>query len=247
MTLKTKLKCYAILALAGTLFTGHLFAQEGKFQATVFLIGIQQPVVIQDFTINDERFYDAVRQGKQFKLPFRDLKEVRFLNPGNTFEAEILFNDGRKETYSLRPAADIRLTGGGDEIVMSHIKVARVRLSPLPAQPMPDTQSARQQPQPNTASATSDRVVLHNGDSLSGQIQTKTFPLRTAYGTFQLEAPKIASIEFDATRPGMAVVLLKNGDRLSGTVEAESVRLTTTSGEAAGFDGKTIKRIDFKR
>ena len=88
---------------------------------------------------------------------------------------------------------------------------------------------------------TSDRVVLRNGDSLSGHVQTKTFPLRTAYGTFQFEAAQIASIEFDATRPTVAVVLLKNGDKLSGTVEVESVRFTMLSGEAASFDGKTIK------
>ena len=229
MTLKATRKGYAILALMGILYAGHVSAQEGKIQATVFLIGIQQPLVIPDFTVNDERFYDAIQEGKQVKLPFRDLKEITFLNPGNTFETEILFNDGRKGTYSLQPAADITLSQGGGEIMMSHIKVARVQFSPRPAQPPPpqrDAQTAQRQPQPNIAPAAIDRVVLHSGDSLSGHLQTKTFPLRTAYGTFQLEAPKIASIDFDTTRPNTAVVLLKNGDRLSGTVEVESVRFT---------------------
>lgn len=247
MTLKTKLKCCAILALAGTLFTGHALAKEEKFQATVFLIGVQRPSLIQDFTINGQRYYDAVRQGKQVKLPFRELREIAFVNPGNNFETEILFNDGRKELYSLRPAADIILDDGAIEITMSHIKIARIQFSPLTAQPASDNAPTRKQPQPGAVPATSDRVVLRNGDSLSGQIQTKTFPLRTAYGTFQLEAPKIASIEFDATKPGMAVVLLKNGDRLSGTVEAPSVRMTMTSGETVSFDGKRIQKIDFKR
>jgi hypothetical protein len=111
MTLKTTWKYYAIMTLAGILFAGRLFAQEGKFQATVFLIGIQQPAVIQDFTLNDDRFYDAVRQGKQVKLPFRDIKEIRFLNPGNTFETEILLAQ-RHDRGEIRPIDD-DLRGSG--------------------------------------------------------------------------------------------------------------------------------------
>jgi hypothetical protein len=246
MTLKTVRKCSAILALLGILFAGHAFAQEVKFQATVFLIGVQ-PFVVSDFTINGERFYDAVRQGKKVKLPFRDLEEIRFLNPGKSFEAEVLFNDGRRETLLLQPAADIVIeTGMISEY--SHTKVARIQFAPVPAQPPPpDAQPAPPQKQPDATPVASDRVVLRNGDSLSGQVQTQTFPLRTAYGTFRFDAAQIASIEFDATRPHLAVVLLKNGDRLNGTVEVESLRFTLMSGEAVSFDGKTIRAITFKR
>lgn len=252
MNKKRASRSYVILAILGILcagnafFAGNAFAQEEKFQATIYLIGVQ-PFEVPDFTINGERFYDAVRQGKKVKLPFRDLKEIRFLNPAKSFEVEVLFNDGRRETLLLQPAADIVIeTGMLSEY--SHSKVARIQFAPMPAQPPPpDAQPALHQKQPDATPVTSDRVVLRNGDSLSGQVQTKTFPLRTAYGTFQLDATQIASIEFDATRPHLAVVLLKNGDRLNGTVEVESLRFTLMSGEAVSFDGKTIRTINFKR
>jgi hypothetical protein len=252
MTLKTIWKCYAILALMGILFSAQTFAQEGKFQAAVFLIDVQTPIVIPDFTINGERFYDAVRQGKKVKLPFRDLKEIRFLNPAKSFEVEVLFNDGKKETVLLQPAADIVIdTGMLSEY--SHSKVARIQFAPMPVQTPPlEAQPAPRQPRPEAVpvqavSVQADRVVLRNGDSLSGKVQTKSFPLRTAYGTFRFDAAQIASIEFDATKPHLAMVLLKNGDRLSGTVEVESLSFTMTSGEAVSFDGKTIQTITFKK
>ena len=234
-----------ILCVCNAFFACNAFAQEEKFLATITLIGVK-PFEVPDFTINGERFYDAVRQGKKVKLPFRDLKDIRFLNPARSFEVEVLFNNGRKETLLLQPAADITLdTGMISEY--SHTKVARIQFAPMPAQPTPPDGQPAPPKQPDAAPVTSDRVVLRNGDTLSGQVQTKTFPLRTAYGTFQLEAAQIASIEFDATRPHLAVVLLKNGDRLSGTVEVESLSFTITSGEAVSFDGKTIKAITFKR
>jgi len=248
MTRKTTWKCYAILALMGVLYAGHAFAQEGKFQATVFLIGIQQPFVVLDFTINGESFYDAVRQGKQVKLPFRDLKEIKFLNPGKNYDADVMFNDGRRETYRLQPASDITVIDGASEVTLSHIKVARIMLSPMPAQqPPPNAQPVLQPPRAGIQTGTFDRVILKSGDILSGNVQTTIFPVRTAYGTFRLEMPKIASIEFDEKGPGTAVVLLRNGDRLSGTVEADPVLFVMTSGQGISFDGKTIKSINFKR
>jgi hypothetical protein len=242
MTRKTKWKYFAILTLMVFLCAGYAFAQEVKFQATIHLIGVQ-PFVVPEFTINGETFYNAVRDGKPVKLPFRDLKEIAFLNPGKSLEAEVIFNDGRKATYRLQPAADITIDDGMIS-EYSHSKVARIQLAPMPTRPSPPV---AQQPNPGAASVIADQVILRNGDSLSGQIQTKSFPVRTAYGTFQLEAAQIASIEFDATKQAAAAVLLKNGDRLSGTVELESLRFTLMSGEAASFDGKSIKTITFKR
>ena len=138
-----------ILCAGNAFFAGHAFAQEGKFQATVFLIGVK-PFVVPDFTINGESFYDAVRQGKHVKLPFRDLKEIKFLNPGKNYETEVMFNDGRRETYRLQPASDITVISEMSSVEYSHIKVARIMLSPMPAQPPPsDTRPVVQQPRPD--------------------------------------------------------------------------------------------------
>jgi len=246
---RTMIRLCVILTFMGIVFSSHAIAQEEKVQASVFMIGVQQPVVIRDFTINDNDYYDAVREGKPVKLPFQDLKEIIFLNPGRNHEAEVVFKDDRREKYSLKPASDITVISGSSVVSMGHTKVARIAFSPMPVQPPPTNAPpvVLQQPRPGAQPGTFDRVVLKSGDILSGNIQTTIFPVRTSYGTFRLEMPKIASIEFDEKGPNTAVVLLRNGDRLSGTVEADPVLFVMTSGEGIQFDGKTIKSIQFKR
>jgi len=246
MTLRITMKLFAILTLMGIVISTHAFAQTEKLQATVVPID-GQPIVIQNFTINGELFYDAVQKGKRVKLSFQDLKEIKFLNPGKNYDAEVLFNDGRRETYLLQPASNIMVTSQASIVTLGHSKVARIAFSPIPKQQHPPDTKPIQQNQSDAQPGTVDRVVLKSGDSLSGHIQTKTFPVRTAYGTFQLEAPQIAYIEFDAKGPNIAVVLLRSGDRLSGAVEVESVRFVMMSGEGVSFDGKAIKIISFKR
>jgi hypothetical protein len=247
LKIRTAMRFCVILIFMGVVISSHAFAQAGKVQATIFLIGIQQPIVIQDFTINGESFYDAVQKETRVKLSFQDLKEIKFLNAGKSFETEVIFNDGRKETYSLKPASDIKVITKFNIVDMSHTKVSRIVFSPMPIKPPPpDTQPA-QQPQPRALPGALDRVMLKSGDTLSGQVQTLSFTVRTAYGTFQIETPRIASIEFDVKGPKTASVLLRNGDRLSGTVETDPVLFVMTSGQGISFDGKTIKMIHFKR
>jgi hypothetical protein len=236
-----------ILALMGIMFCAHAFAEAGRLQATIVPID-GKPFVIEDFTINGDYFYDAVREGKPVKLSFQDIKEIKFLNPGKNYDTEVTFNNGSKGAYLLQPAGDIIVLSQYSVVSLGHSKVARIQFSPMPAQPPPpDTQPALQPTHSGVQPGTVDRVILKSGDSLSGHIETKAFSVRTAYGTFQLETPKIASIEFDTKGPNTGVVLLRNGDRLSGTVEVESVRFVMTSGEGVSFDGKTIKTINFKR
>jgi hypothetical protein len=204
--------------------------------------------VIQDFTIDGGAFYNAVHEGKPVKLPFQDLKEIRFLNPGKDHETEVTFKDNRKEKYLLTPPSDIEINSETSSVSLSYTKVARIAFSPMPIQPPPpDIPPVPQQPRPGAQPGPLDRVILQNGDILSGRIQTTIFPVRTVYGTFQFAMPKIASIEFDKKGPGTAVVLLRNGDRLSGTVEADPVLFVMASGEGISFDRKTIKTINFKR
>jgi len=250
MTLRTRtaMRLCVILTFMGIVFSSPAFAQAGKVQAAVFLIGVQEPVVIRDFIINDNDYYDAIREGKPVKLPFQDLKEITFLNPGKNHETEVVFKDDRREKYTLKPASDITMISGSSIVSMGHTKVARIAFSPMPVQPPPtNAPPVLQQPRPGAQPGALDRVVLKSGDILSGNVQTTIFPVRTAYGTFRLEMPKIASIEFDEKGPNTAVVLLRNGDRLSGTVEADPVLFVMTSGEGIQFDGKTIKSIQFKR
>ena len=92
-----------------------------------------------------------------------------------------------------------------------------------------------------------DRILLKNGDTLSRHLQTKTFTLPISYGTFHLETPQIAYIDFDARGKNLDVLVFRFGDRLSGEVEVESVEFMMKARERVRFDGETIKKITFKR
>jgi hypothetical protein len=246
LRIRTAIKFCTIFTLMGILFSALAFAQAGMTQATIYPID-GEPFVIRGFSVNEEFFYDAEHKGKPVKLPFQDLKEIKFLNPGKDYDAEVTFNDGRKETYLLQPGSNINVISQHSYVSLSHSKVSRIAFSPTPKQQPPPDGKPAQQTQPDVQFGTVDRVILTSGDSLSGQVQTKAFSIRTAYGAFSLETPKIAYIEFDVTGPNTAVVLLRSGDRLSGAVEVESVRFVMTSGEEVNFEGRMIKIISFKR
>jgi hypothetical protein len=241
------MKACIILAFMGIVFSTPAFAQVGKVQATIILTGVQQPIVIQDFTVNNESSYDALQKGKRVKLSFQDLKEITFLNPGRNYDTEVVFNDDRRETYLLQPASDIIMISETSVVELGHSKISRITFSPIPTQQPSLASQPIQQLLLNAQSVTVDRVILKNGDSLSGTVQNRAFPVRTAYGAFQLETPQIVRIEFDAKGPNTALVLLRSGDRLSGVVEVEFVRFLITTGEVISFDGKMIKTINFKR
>lgn len=239
-----------VLALTGVAVSAQDIVQPaGKVQATVFLIGVQQPFVVRDFTINNERFYDALREGKPAKLLFQDLKEILFLNPGKNHEVEVLFHDGRKERHTLKPAQDIEITTGGTAVSIGHSKVSRIAFGPMPVEQPRAAAPPQISPhlRPGLQSAAADRIILKGGDVLSGNVRTPAFSIRTAYGTFQIETPRIASIEFDEKGAKTGAVILRNGDRLSGEIEAEAVLFVMTSGDEIRFDGKTVKAIHFKR
>ena len=244
--MRSTMKFFAMLILMGIVFCAHTFAETGRLQATIVPID-GKPFVIEDFTINGDYFYDAVWEGKPVKLSFQDIKEIKFLNPGKNYDAEVSFNNGSKGAYLLQPAGDIIVLSQYSFVSLGHSKVARIVFGPAQIEQPQANIPPGGQPLSNPQPGTFDRVILKNGDSLSGQIQTMTFTVRTAYGTFQLETPKIASIEFDAKGPNTALVLLRNGDRISGTVEVDPVLFVTTSGQGISFDGKAIRIINFKR
>ena len=208
-------------------------AKEIKFQATIVLIH-GKPIFIEDFNSNGEHFYYAIQKGKKIKLPFKDIKTIRFLNPGKSYKAEVIFKDDTKNTYVLKPAANIIIKSRASIVTLSHTKVAKIEFGP----------SRRQA---ETDYSKFDGILLKSFDSVHGQIQTKIFKVRTPYGNLNFETSRIRYISFDGRGKNIDVIALKNGDKLSGVVETESVKLLTNSGIEMNLERDKIKRITFNK
>ena len=229
---------HTIVIIMGIVFPGNAIAKEIKFQATIFPIQ-DKPIFVKDFNLNGEHFYDAIQKGKRIKLPFKDIKTIRFLNPGKNYKAEVIFQDDTKNSYVLKPAANITVKSRARIVTLGHSKVASIEFGPSRI-PQPQSQSKAEYMQ-------FDRIFLKNGDTLSGQIQTKMFKLNTAYGAFDYEASQISYINFDGREQNIDVMGLRIGDVLSGVLEVESVKLLTRSGKEVNLDSEKIKRIYFKK
>lgn len=223
--------------------SAQAIAQAEKIRATVFPIeGL--PFVIEKFSIDNELFYEAELKGKQVKLPFEDLKEIRLLAPGKSYEAEVTFNNGEKEIFLLQPASNINIISQQSYVSMSHNKISRISFSHTPV-PVDERPSSNKKT--DLQNTTIDRVILKNGDGLSGLVQVKAFHLTTRYGKILIEAPQIAYIEFDAKEPDKAVVILRDGDRLSGMIARKSILFMHVNGEGLNIDSGKIRMIYFKR
>jgi hypothetical protein len=237
MNVKFAMRIFALVTLMGLVSSTNALAQQKeKFMATIFPIQ-GNPIVIEDFDLNGTHIYDATKGGRDVKLPFQDLKSIRFLNPGKDLEAEVVFNDGRRDTYRLVPASNIVVRSQYGTVNIGHSMVARIEFGPL----------RKEQSQPATVPETFDKVFLRSGDRLSGHVKTEAFTLRAPYGTFTLETSRISSIDFDAKGENVDVVLLKIGDRLSGALEERFIKFVMSSGEEVNFNSETIDKITFRR
>jgi len=219
-------------------FPGSIPAKEIKFQATLFPIR-GNPFFIEDFNFDGEHFYYAIQKGKTIKLPFKDIKTIKFLNPGKSYEAEVIFKDDTKNTYVLKPPVYLTVKSRASNVTLSHRLVASIEFGP--------SRIPQLQPQSKAEYMQFDRIFFKNGDILSGQVQTKMFKLSTSYGTFDYEASQISYINFDGGGQNIDVMGLRIGDVLSGALEVESVKLLTRSGKEVNLDSEKIKRISFKK
>jgi hypothetical protein len=234
MTSRLLVKLFTVLAFIGMLFPGNSLAQQPKFPATIYTIQ-GKTIPVADFHLaNGNPFYSAVRDGKEAKLPFEKIKAIQFVTPGKNYETDITFNDDKKDRYRLKNPGNIEIITKYSKVTLSHSKVSKIEFGAL---------QKKQESEPVDKLGNIDRIILKNGDSLSGQLQTKVFTLKTSYGTFNFEASRIAYIDFDTKGKSVDVVMLKIGDRLSGAVDVKSVKFLLRSGGEANLESEAIKKI----
>jgi hypothetical protein len=239
---RVTIKLAIILAALGMAFPSTGEGGERKFTATLFP-SETKPIFMDDFDIEGEHFYDALKDGKHVKLPFTDIRSIKFLKPGKSelkdkrfqYDVEITFNDGKKGNYVLRPAGSIVIKSNYATVTMSHSKLAKIEFNTSPP-PKRKTKRKKQK---------FDRVFLKNGDNLSGKVQTEIFKVHTPYGSYELNPAQISYIDFEARGGNVDVIGLRIGDVLSGVVEVDSIKLLTRSGNEVTFQRDKIQRITF--
>jgi hypothetical protein len=203
-----------------------------------------EPILIEDLQfmtlggLKYNWFMKATRKGgSSVYLMFKDIKTIRYLSPGKGDEAEVSFNNGRKDTFFLKTGTFQGISQFGTPWSISSRQVAKIEFSSS----TPGKLETAAEP------TDFDQILLKNGDTISGQVKTKFFRLRTSYGDLKFQTPQIAYIDFDRRGQNMDVVVLKMGDKLSGAIEVPIITLLMRSGTEVNLDKGKIKRITFKK
>ena len=92
-----------------------------------------------------------------------------------------------------------------------------------------------------------DKIILKNGDQLSGSITTSSYILKTSYGTLTFEKKDISVINFEGNGSNTDNIILKNGDKISGVIDNQKISLTLMTGSLIQLSRDKINAIDFKK
>ena len=223
-----------LIVLICSIGLGSAFAQEGSFNARVYPLDAS-PMVVEDFTLSGKPKFYAEWRGSYVTLLFEEIKEIRYLSPGNhPYHVEVTFSNGKKDRFELMPGVFHGKSEFG-EWSMHPEKAVRIELNP----------SSAIEAYPAAEYRKFDQIFLKNGDTVSGQVQTKAFKLRTSYATLDFETLQIGYIDFEGGSQNRDVMGLRIGDKLSGFLEPESIMLLLRSGAEVKLDKRKIKKINF--
>ena len=232
---KIEMKALVILTtLICLIFSSPAFAQEGEFTAKVYPID-GGPMIIDNFTMNEKTKLYAEWRGSYVTLLFQDIKTIQYLEPGShTYNVKITFNSGKKDEFVLMPGVFHGRSAFG-EWSMHPEKAVTIEINPLSVRDIYEEAEYKN----------FDQVLLKNGDTVSGQVLTKAFKMRTSYATLSFETPQIGYIDFEGKGQNAAVMGLRIGDTLSGILEAETIKLLMRSGAESSLHRDTIRTINF--
>jgi len=90
---------------------------------------------------------------------------------------------------------------------------------------------------------TRDRILLTNGDIVSGTLLTPAFEIRTDYANLRFAVESISSIYLNSGATTYEVIILRNGDRLSGEVRPVTVKLKLELNEELELPKTKIREI----
>lgn len=99
---------------------------------------------------------------------------------------------------------------------------------------------------PSSVSSKIDKIVLKNGDSVSGIILTDTFKLKTSYGELEFKSKDIKTINLEGGGNNVDVVMLRVGDKMSGVIINTHIKIRMTNGTEIVIEKDKVKEIIFK-
>jgi len=112
----------------------------------------------------------------------------------------------------------------------------------LPVPGAAETRVAETAP-PAVYMGTKDRILLKNGDVVSGTLATQEFRITTDYADLTFPRGSLWSLFLDAGGRNYEVMILRNGDRLSGLTQPVTVRIKLELNEEIEIAKTKIKEI----
>ena len=218
-----------------------VFSEGDKFTVKIYFVD-GDPAIINDFFCDDRGIsrshWNSYWKGGNIDLHFKDIKTVRFLEPGKNSKAEVVFKDGKKDIFNLnlhrKRMKGISKYGPWNS---GYSNVAKIEfISPI-GSPFPVL----------SESSEFDQIILKNGDIITGSIKNDIFTLRTSYGTLQFEAKKIQNINFEGGGQNIDVVILKIGDKMSGVIQEPDIMVHSSTGAEITLDKEKVKDINFRK
>jgi len=98
-----------------------------------------------------------------------------------------------------------------------------------------------------------DIIQLRNGDTISGEVQTKVFEIETSYAKIPFDLSRLNSMSFEGEGQNVDVLNLLNGDKLSGIIYPATITFDLDPSVTEEGEGKKavlakdkIKKINFK-
>ena len=91
--------------------------------------------------------------------------------------------------------------------------------------------------------AMADRLMLKNGDTVTGEIKTDEFVIGTSYGSMTFSTTDIRSIVLEGSGQNIDTLVLRNGDKLSGVVNPTIIEIELASGELVEIDKDKIQEV----
>ena len=90
---------------------------------------------------------------------------------------------------------------------------------------------------------TQDRILLKNGDTVSGQILIEAFTVKTSYANLSFDLPQIDRVVLEGGGSNIESIVLRNGDKLSGVVGPDRIQVKLTGGQDTEIEKDKIQEI----
>ena len=92
-----------------------------------------------------------------------------------------------------------------------------------------------------------DKIVLRNGDSVTGMVMNASLHLKTSYGNPEFKTAVISYIKMEGADSRTDSLELRNGDKLSGSLTDENFTIKLKAGQMMAIKKKDITSITFRR